>query len=135
MALHNNVLFYIKQHIRSDKSNGFYQGYKLICTNVQIEESRRLILGICLTQLVEICPETKDNVGKTNVLCKSTQNRSKVDIEISDIISTISACSRAEKDLDLAKNEVDYTPDMDVNPELLNPFAILEKVGERVKKK
>ena len=133
MALRNNVLFYIKQHISCAKSNGLYQGCKLIFTNVQIEESRRLLLDMCLTQLAEICPDTKEKVGKPTVIRKSSQNRSKIDTELSDIISTISAFSMAGRDLDLAKNEGDYTPNMDVNPELLNPFALLEKVGEGVK--
>ena len=127
MALNNNVLFYINQYLSNDNPYGLYHGCKLLFTEKQIEDSKRLLLETCSRQLTEISPATKDRVKDVR---KGSYNRSKVDMEINDIISIISAFSIAEKPLGISKNEDEYTPNMAINPELLNPFTILEKLRE-----
>ena len=57
MALKNNVLFYIKQHIGVANSYGLYQGCKLLFTDANITEAKATLIDTCSTQLNETDPE------------------------------------------------------------------------------
>ena len=128
MELKNNVLFYVKQHLGTANSIFFYQACKLLFSESQIGAAKRLLLETCMSDLTEISPDTEK---KVNVARNNTANRSKFDMEINDISSIISAFSLSDRDLTIIKNESETTTYLDVIPEEINPFALLDKVTEQ----
>ena len=118
-------MFYIKQHLGCTNSYSLYQGCKILFNDAHINEAKVTLLDTCTPQLNEFDPETLKKVrgGRNN-----TVNRSKVDMEINDIISIMSSFSTKGKVLDILRNDEQHVSYMDINPELVNPFGMLDQI-------
>ena len=125
MAYVNNVLYYIDHNIKGSSENKVIEVCKLLFQEKEIIEAKQYLLETCQPVLARINKSLSEDVKKER---RNSDDRSKVDVSIKDIIKILECFMGNDQKLEIMAKNPESVPK--VKPESVSMVSIVTKLQE-----
>ena len=125
MAYINNVLYYIDLNLKRSSEDKLIEVCKLLFQEKEIIEAKQYLIETCQPVLSRINKPLSEDVKKGR---KNSDDRSKIDVSIKDIIKILECFMGNEQKLEIVAKNPESIPK--VQPESVNMVSIMTKLQE-----